>query len=206
MTTPSNTFVINADEVEIDRNTLLGQGGFGDVYRGSWGGHTVAIKVLLRGIPPKLLQQEVAVWQSLRHPNILEFYGYNSSSDPLFLVSAHKQKGDAREFFDLNPEASRPKLLYEASLGLQHLHRHSVIHGDLKGCNILVDERGTACLSDFGLSRVRELSQSNSVRSMRDKPGGTFPWMAPECMVGATLGNKMSDVYSFGMTIYEVSF
>ncbi|KDQ50010.1 hypothetical protein JAAARDRAFT_609550 [Jaapia argillacea MUCL 33604] len=203
-TSPSNTFVINPNEVEIERNVLLGQGGFGDVYRGNWEGHPVAIKVLLRGIPPKILQKEVEVWQSLRHPNILEFYGCNTSSDPLFIISALKQQGDALTFFTLKPEASRPKLLHEASLGLRYLHRNKIIHGDLKGCNILVDEHGTACLSDFGLSRVREISKSNSARTTRNGPGGTFPWMAPECMIGATLGNTRSDMYSFGMTIYEI--
>ncbi|KDQ50026.1 hypothetical protein JAAARDRAFT_63418 [Jaapia argillacea MUCL 33604] len=198
----STPFVIKPDEVKVDRSNVLGRGGFGTVYRGRWGGHDVAVKLLDRGISPEILRKEVDVWQSLRHPNILEFYGYNSS-DPLFLVSALKQ-GDAHAFLRSNPDASRPKLLYETSLGLQHLHRHSIIHGDVKALNILVDRRGTACLSDFGLSRVRELSTGSSGSNNKGGPKGSFRWMAPECMVGTILGTPMSDIYSFGMTIYEI--
>ncbi|KDQ50006.1 hypothetical protein JAAARDRAFT_186570 [Jaapia argillacea MUCL 33604] len=201
--TPS-TFVIKPEEVEIDyKSGCIGEGGFSTVYRGRWGGHLVAVKVLRERIPAKSLQQEIDIWQSIRHPNILEFYGYNSSSEPIFLVSALKKRGNAVAFFIDNPGASRPKLLYEASLGLQHLHRHSIIHGDLKALNILVDDHGSACLSDFGLSHVRTLSTSPSKRSGHGFEG-TLQWMAPECLVGCKANSK-SDIYSFGMTIYEVS-
>ncbi|KDQ54015.1 hypothetical protein JAAARDRAFT_95097, partial [Jaapia argillacea MUCL 33604] len=147
--------------------------------------------------------REVDVWQALRHPNIVEFYGYNCLSEPLFLVSALKQGGDACTFLLDNPEASCLKLLYEASLGLQHLHRHSIVHGDLKALNILVDKLSTTCLSDFGLSRVRMFSSSSAVTSNHHGPQGTFWWMAPECMTGSTVDFR-SDIYSFGMTIYEI--
>ncbi|KDQ54275.1 hypothetical protein JAAARDRAFT_196645 [Jaapia argillacea MUCL 33604] len=195
-----SAFVIGPDEVDINYKDLLGEGGFGSVYRGRWGGHDVAVKVLQKGIPAELLRREVDVWKSIRHPNIAEFFGYNSSSAPLFLVSALKQRGNALSFVLRHPDADRPKLLHEAALGLQYLHRHSIVHGDLKGLNILVDKHGVACLSDFGLSLVRMHSTSNATNAGGQ---GTLQWMAPEQMSGSGV-NKRSDVYSFGMTIYEI--
>ncbi|KDQ53653.1 hypothetical protein JAAARDRAFT_698222 [Jaapia argillacea MUCL 33604] len=160
-------FVIRPDEVDINREALLGEGGFGTVYRGHWGGHDVAVKVVSRGIPAK---KEVDVWKDLRHPNIVEFYGYNYSSAPMFLVSSLKEEGDALTFLVSNPDANRAKLLHEVSLGLQHLHCHSIVHGDLKALNILVDKHGIASLCDFGLSLVRMHSSSNTSNSIN--PGG----------------------------------
>jgi serine/threonine protein kinase len=106
-------------------------------------------------------------------------------------------------------------------LGLTYLHENSVIHGDLKPVsrpsfvqaisdagkkqsNVLIDENGIACLCDFGLSR-KSTGQTvvPKVISNQEPPfAGTVKYMSPEQMeLGIT--DKKSDIYSFGMTIYE---
>ena len=74
---------------EIDLEEKLGIGFFSDVYRGTWGKHTVAIKVLSETTPRKIFLREVEIWKSLYHPNVLELFGASSASGdpPWFLVS-----------------------------------------------------------------------------------------------------------------------
>ena len=107
------------------------------------------------------------------------------------------------------------------SLGLAYLHENSVIHGDIKPVNILssvvgyywepffkqnilIDENGVPCLCDFGLSRIRtQYTYAPTTSTPVDAPIGSLQYMSPEQMVyGIT--DEASDVYSFGMTIYEV--
>ncbi|PSS36757.1 hypothetical protein PHLCEN_2v1388 [Hermanssonia centrifuga] len=198
-----DAFVITSLDIVIHDDRKLGEGGFASVFEGDWRGTKVAVKLLERGIPSSAIQQEIDVWKRLRHPNILQFFGACSIADPPFMVCALKSNGDAVDYLRRNPSVNRSRLLYEASLGLVYLHQHSVIHGDLKATNILVDSRGEACLSDFGLSRIKV--HSTTIR--KSKPSemqGTTRWMSPEQMsVGVT--TKKTDVYSFAMTIYEVS-
>jgi serine/threonine protein kinase len=94
---------------------------------------------------------------------------------------------------------------YDVSLGLAYLHENSVIHGDVKPVNILIDENGIPCLCDFGLSRISALLTQPSTTPLDEekKPYGTWVYMSPEQMVYGTT-DEASDVYSFGMTIYEV--
>ncbi|KIP07762.1 hypothetical protein PHLGIDRAFT_60252, partial [Phlebiopsis gigantea 11061_1 CR5-6] len=91
--------------------------------------------------------------------------------------------------------------LHEASSGLQYLHDQSIVHGDLKATNILIDENGAACLSDFGLSRIK-LQTTTIINPSSQPQKGTARWMAPEQLQGSS-ASRSSDIYSFAMTIYE---
>jgi serine/threonine protein kinase len=106
------------------------------------------------------------------------------------------------------------------SLGLEYLHTRKICHGDLKAVcrlgargsslsqvrpqiNVLVEEYGRALLCDFGLTRIKADITSRT-RTMGDTVvSGSRNWMAPELLLGS-LPRTPSDVYSFGMTLYEV--
>lgn len=107
------------------------------------------------------------------------------------------------------------------SLGLLYLHLKDIIHGDLKGVkffirctfiklktapqgNILIDDNEKAVLCDFGLSRVKEDVNSRSIQIDIEDVRGSLNWMAPERLQKRPL-RKPCDIYSFGMTIYEVN-
>lgn len=195
--------LVTSLEIIVDRNRKLGSGGYADVFEGDWYGTRVAVKILHQDLPESLVNQEMETWKRLRHPHILEFYGGSPIAKPPFFVCALKKNGDALHYIRQNPNADRLKLLYEASLGLQYLHSKSVIHCDIKAANILIDERGHACISDFGLAKIKaHTSTLERTETSRTSNLGTIRWMSPEQMEGVT--NKMTDIYSFGMTIYEV--
>ena len=90
-------------------------------------------------------------------------------------------------------------ILSDAAKGLRYLHeaKPPVIHGDLKAMNILVDDRLTGKLADFGLSFL----QGNV-----ELQGGSLLWMAPELLCSEEPGTEASDVYALGVTMYEMFF
>ncbi|KAE9406194.1 kinase-like protein, partial [Gymnopus androsaceus JB14] len=91
--------------------------------------------------------------------------------------------------------------------GLRYLHtrRPPVVHGDLKGANILISDSGKCCLADFGLASITSTLQSLS--SSTGSPRGSVRWMAPELLDYEvdTRPSKPTDMYAFGCTIFEAS-
>ncbi|KAJ7588154.1 kinase-like domain-containing protein, partial [Mycena floridula] len=88
------------------------------------------------------------------------------------------------------------------ALGIQYLHQASVIHGDLKGLNILVTPSHRACLMDFGLSSIAGSAIPNWT-SLSVQHGGTARWQSPEILHGGPNSFK-GDIYAFGCVCYEV--
>ncbi|KAG6877905.1 hypothetical protein C0993_002387 [Termitomyces sp. T159_Od127] len=85
---------------EVDREQKIGVGFFSDVYRGTWRGRTVAIKVLAPTTPRALFVREVQVWRALRHPGVLRLFGASSACGerPWFFVCAYMRRGSLVEF------------------------------------------------------------------------------------------------------------
>ncbi|KZP06260.1 kinase-like protein [Athelia psychrophila] len=185
----------------------IASGGFGEVFLGKWQQMEVALKVLRteRGIraSSKILQKEINVWSKLQHPHILPFLGANVWGDRPFIVMPYLKNGNARDYIDNYPECNRAAILHQTSLGLVYLHNKNIVHADLKGYNILIDDSGKAVLCDFGLSRVKTDINSRSTTAGDEEIYGSTNWMAPERLLGHPL-RKPSDIYSFGMTIYEI--
>ncbi|KAK7680312.1 hypothetical protein QCA50_016552 [Cerrena zonata] len=200
--TAPDIFTLTQAEVHIHWSHKLGSGGFGDVYRGLWHGTVVAVKVLNPAVSEELVNREIGIWKKLRHPNILPFYGVASMASPPFLVCA-LMTGDILRYISTHPNSDQRKLLYDASCGLQYLHYHDIIHRDLKGANILVDEFGRAYLSDFGLTSIKTYTATLISLAEPTKLFGSLQWIAPEQMSESTT-NKATDIYSLGMTMYEV--
>ncbi|KAJ3553830.1 hypothetical protein NP233_g12558 [Leucocoprinus birnbaumii] len=85
---------------EVDRDQKIGIGFFSDVYKGTWRNRTVAIKVLADTTPRELFRHEVAIWKTLKHPNVLELFGASSTTGdpPWFFVSPYEKNGSLNEF------------------------------------------------------------------------------------------------------------
>ncbi|KAJ7896149.1 kinase-like protein, partial [Mycena leptocephala] len=136
--------------------------------------------------------------------SILVFLGANHLDNEPFIVMPNLQHGNAHEFMQKYREQSPLSILTDAARGLLYLHSKDIVHGDFKAANILIDNAGTAVLCDFGLARVKaDMTSRTAQRDITTLGPGSRNWMSPELFRGAP-PRKSSDIYAFGMTIYEV--
>ncbi|KAJ7903091.1 kinase-like protein, partial [Mycena leptocephala] len=141
------------------------------------------------------------IWLTLRHPNVLQFLGANTLDNTPFLVMPYIRT-NARQFLQERPAYDPVYILRDISRGMQYLHSRKICHGDIKGINILVEDSGRSLLCDFGLSRVKA-DITGQTAQIGNNMVGSRNWMAPELLVGA-LPKIPSDIYAFGMTLYEL--
>ncbi|KAJ7489240.1 kinase-like domain-containing protein, partial [Mycena latifolia] len=187
-------------------------GGFGDICKGLVEGQSVAVKMmrLFRDADVKAalkdFGREALIWRQLSHPNLLPFFGLYYLDNRLCLVSPWMENGDILEFLRSTPaDTDRASLILDVAMGLEYLHSEHIIHGDLKGSNILVTPSRRACIADFGLSSIADSRQTicftHSTASLRR---GTMRWQAPELLRGESGSNVRSDVYAFACVCYEI--
>ncbi|KAJ7260878.1 kinase-like domain-containing protein [Mycena haematopus] len=150
--------------------------------------------------------REALVWKDLRHPNILPFLGIDRDSFPssLCMVSPWMNHGTVINYLKNHGYANVNKLLYEIAKGLEYLHSRNIVHGDLRGANILIKEDWSACLTDFGLSIF-----SDATSTMSTNRGGSLHWMAPELLDPDRFEinfarTPATDVYAFGCVCVEL--
>ncbi|KAF9778163.1 kinase-like domain-containing protein [Thelephora terrestris] len=190
-------------------------GGFADVLKCECGDRTVAVKALRQhdGVSLEDMTngfcKEVVSWKSLQHQNVLPLLGAIMTGGQFAMVSEWMTNGNIKEFIAARRDANRFELLAGAARGLEHLHSRGMIHGDLKGANIVIDRTGHACLADFGLLTIA--SDATNITSANSFPkGGSYQWMGPELFDPEKFNlkdrrpTKSSDRYAFGMVIYEV--
>jgi hypothetical protein len=207
--------------VEIDFVPVAG-GGYGDIYKGCFKGQQIAVKVLKIGQDNSRLLKEFAseavIWRQLSHPNVLPFCGVYHIDDRtprVCLVSPWLEDGNVVEFLNRNGDTDCVQLALDIASGLEYLHglTPSIIHGDLKGVNVLVTPHRRACLADFGLATARDSQASVVTQNSTGRSGGTIRWQAPELHVfgsesssGSRLqrGSRASDIYAFACVCYEM--
>ncbi|KAK3254090.1 hypothetical protein CYMTET_36681, partial [Cymbomonas tetramitiformis] len=215
MTIPYNAITIRQE---------VGHGGFGIVHKAIWEGNTVAYKELsIDNVTKRILKQlysEAYVMNLLRHPNICGFFGIVLDKPHYGLVMNFYNGGSLDEILQ-DDDIDLPSQVYipmARSMASAMLHLHSskplVLHGDLKSRNVLLakpydpnsGEIPVCILCDFGLSKVK--SDSSTMAStvgttQSGRGGGTLNWTPPELMNGGA-HSKASDVYTFGMVLYEL--
>ncbi|KAF8183890.1 kinase-like domain-containing protein [Mycena galopus ATCC 62051] len=120
------------------------------------------------------------------------------------MVSPWMEHGTVMNYLKVHGHSEVDKLLYEVAKGLNYLHSCNIVHGDLRGTNILINEDAGACLADFGLSNF-----SDATSSMTTNRGGSSYWMAPElleperfCIQFAR--TPATDVYAFACVCLEL--
>ncbi|KAI5119220.1 hypothetical protein M0805_007731 [Coniferiporia weirii] len=198
----------------------IARGSFGEVHLSSCnirgrGRVKVAVKRLLFNLQDepqiiKILAKEIYILSKLFHPNIVPLIGFlPREGDYPAIVSEWMDNGSVMQYLRAHPECDLLHLVLGMAEGLAYLHEKDVVHADIKPANVLVNSLGEAMICDFGLSRVLNASQAglagNSTRS--HGPGGTFRYMAYELLAASeeyTKHTKATDVWSFGMTLYEI--
>jgi len=209
-------WLIEAGQVRLMPQNILGSGSFGVVVLASLHGSQVAVKVPKSShhgstawhLPS--LGNELRILRHVRHPNVVLFHGacIDPTSSELALVLEYVQGHRLDRFVEVPHKIApsnqaRHLILIDICCALRYLHaqRPCIVHGDLKASNILVEdwhEHPRPKLVDFGLSRLL---------TRKAKPlGGTLNWMAPELMKNPGMSPAPSaDVFSFGRLAYFVT-
>ncbi|EMD33663.1 hypothetical protein CERSUDRAFT_24906, partial [Gelatoporia subvermispora B] len=153
--------------------------------------------------------REVAIWKYLNHPNVTSCYGVLGQKAPLCLISRWMVNGTLDSYLKSHPDARRLDLVRDIIAGLQYIHEMGLVHGDLKSLNILVDEKGVACLADFGFAAFCHNEHTGFISNSSTK-GLTMRWAAPEMLNPELFGlseacpTKECDVYALSMVMWEV--
>ncbi|XP_034923491.1 mitogen-activated protein kinase kinase kinase NPK1 isoform X4 [Populus alba] len=198
------------------KGELIGCGAFGRVYMGMNldSGELLAVKQVSIAASSaskektqahiRELEEEVKLLKNLSHPNIVRYLGTAREDDSLNILLEFVPGGSISSLlgkFGSFPESVIRMYTKQLLLGLEYLHKNGIMHRDIKGANILVDNKGCIKLADFGASKkVVELATINGAKSMK----GTPYWMAPEVILQT--GHSFSaDIWSVGCTVIEMA-
>ncbi|CAN6336563.1 unnamed protein product [Urochloa humidicola] len=189
---------------------LLGEGGFGSVYKGRLpDGTDVAIKRLKDGggQGEREFQAEVEIISRVHHRHLVSLVGYCSSNNQRLLVYDFVPNNTLH--YHLHGHgmpvlewSTRIKIAAGAARGIAYLHEDChprIIHRDIKSSNILLDNNFEAKVADFGLARLA----LDAVTHVTTRVMGTFGYMAPEYASSGKLTER-SDTFSFGVVLLEL--
>jgi len=186
---------------------LLGKGGMGEVYRADdlTLGQTIALKFL----PDEAAQDEallerfrneVRIARRVSHPNVCRVYDVGSVEGQTYFTMEYIDGEDLASLLRRIGRLPQDKALdiaRQLCAGLAAAHAKGVLHRDLKPANIMLDGRGQAVITDFGLAGIADQIKGADVRS------GTPAYMAPEQLSGKEVTVR-SDTYSLGLVLYEI--
>jgi eukaryotic-like serine/threonine-protein kinase len=186
----------------------IGSGGMADVYcaEDTHLGRQVALKVLHRRFAQdqefvERFRREASAAAGLQHPNVVGVYDRGRHDGTYYIAMEHLRGRTLKEI--VNSEAPLPQERV-VDLGVQILHaagfahRHGVIHRDFKPHNVILDDDGTAKVTDFGIARAgaSEMTETGSIM-------GTAQYLSPEQAQGHAV-TATSDLYSIGVMLYEL--
>ncbi|KAK4215377.1 protein kinase [Rhypophila decipiens] len=212
------------DDSQWMKGALIGQGSFGSVYLALHAvtGELLAVKQVEAPSPGansqtdtrkksmiEALKREISLLRDLRHPNIVQYLGCGSSAEYLNIFLEYVPGGSVQTM--LNSYGALPEPLVRSFVkqilnGLSYLHNRDIIHRDIKGANILVDNKGTIKISDFGISKKLEATNIlNGANNNKNRPSlqGSVFWMAPE-VVKQTSYTRKADIWSLGCLVVEM--
>ena len=204
--------IINKDEFSLGR--VLGAGGFGSVYLGTFKGETVAVKIMHKftknpAAQVESFKAELHVLQ-FKHPNIIKTLAathIDQFDEGAWVVMEYVSNmslssliNDPSETLDAN---RRLKYSYQIASALAYAHKHKVAHLDLKPANILISTKDDCKVGDFGCSQQCAFETGIVSPTNRSVLTGTYAYRAPELLKGQPPTFR-ADVYSYGITLWQM--
>ena len=212
------------DEIKWMQGALIGQGSFGSVFLALHAitGELMAVKQV--EVPSNsnsdidkrkqgmvtALKREIDLLRDLQHPNIVQYYGSNSDDEHFNIFLEYVPGGSVAAMLNSYGQLQEPLIrnfVRQILNGLSYLHGRDIIHRDIKGANVLVDNKGNIKISDFGISKKVEVSAlqpgSKAGHINRSSLQGSVFWMAPE-VVKQTSYTLKADIWSLGCLVVEM--
>lgn len=200
-------YEINPKELDFTNSVEITKGTF---CLALWRGTEVAVKKLGEDVSSdeekvKAFRDELALFQKIRHPNVVQFLGAVTQSTPMMIVTEYLPKGDLRDFMKrkgaLKPSTA-VRFALDIARGVGYLHENKpspIIHRDLEPSNILRDDSGHLKVADFGVSKL--------LANKEDKPltcqETSCRYVAPEVFKQEEYDTKV-DVFSFALILQEM--
>jgi serine/threonine-protein kinase len=183
---------------------LLGRGGMGEIYRAEDTklGQPVALKFMRSALSPEVLERfysEVRIGRQVSHPNVCRLYDVTEYEGDTFLTMEYVDGEDLGSLLGRIGRLAPDKALdlaRDLCAGLAAVHDRGVVHRDLKPANVMVDGRGQARLTDFGLALPSDSMEGAGF-------AGTPAYMSPEQLEGR-VPTPRSDLYALGLILYEM--
>ncbi|KAI9299264.1 Pkinase-domain-containing protein [Neoconidiobolus thromboides FSU 785] len=192
------------------RLECVGRGAYGEVYKGMdrRTAKVVAIKILNMDTDQEEIidtQREIGLLSQLQGAescNITRYHGSFLEGSKLWVIMDYAAGGSIRGLMKSSviDEKCISIIVREVLLSLDYIHKQGIIHRDIKAANILLTESGQVQLCDFGIARTISF---NSVK--RYSFVGTPYWMAPEVITEGSPYNQKADIWSLGITVYEIA-
>jgi predicted Ser/Thr protein kinase len=211
--TPPTPQELNVHFPQLEFLELLGKGGMGAVYKARQKSldRLVAVKIL----PPDVgldagfadrFTREARALAKLNHPHIVGVHDFGHVGDFYYFIMEFVDGVNVRQAIRAGqlkpPEALQ--IVPQICDALQFAHEEGVVHRDIKPENILLDKRGRVKIADFGLAKLLNKTTEDLTLTGTKQIVGTVPYMAPEQIEGARDVDHRADIYSLGVTFYEM--
>jgi serine/threonine protein kinase len=200
-----------AERYELEE--LLGTGGMASVYtaRDTLLERRVALKMLQDGLSDdpdyvERFRREAKAIAKLAHPNVVTVMDRGQFEGREYIVFEHVAGETLRDMIEREGPLAVEQalgLVRQIALGLAVAHARGVVHRDVKPENVLVDERGTAKVTDFGIARAVGTADAADTLTKAGTILGTSGYISPEQVLGRGLDER-SDQYSLGVVLYEL--
>jgi serine/threonine protein kinase len=194
------------DQAELELYDTIGKGAFGVVFRGSWRGQEVAVKVLSLAFHEEAahvrsFKKEVDVLSRVNHPHIVKLMGASLAPPDVCIVEELMPNGSLHDA--LHKRRWKPSyveiltIVHDVAAALAYLHPR-IVHCDLKPQNVLLTLEDRAKVADFGIAKIK---RGTYIHGTTADVNGTPGYMAPELFSSGKVSEKC-DVFSIGILLW----